>query len=214
MIFMLAGYASEATRIGWTCPSFYIFGSCRPMQGDPALVVKAHLFARARFRRLCGALRTYPQPLKKPAIRLGLRIARGQQRVAIEDRVRASHKAQRLHRVIHLLTPRRKPHHRARHGDARHRYRTDELERIERLDFAERCAFDRYEMIDRHRFRIGIHVGELRDEPRTLTARLAHADDAAAAHVDPRVAHALERVEAVLITARGNDLPIELGRRV
>ena len=87
------------------------------------------------------------------------------------------------------------------HGDRAH-----ELQGIERR-FAvklgvQRRALDLHEVVDRHRFRIRIEVGELRDEPRALRARLAHAHDAAAAHVDARVAHAVERVEPVLEVAR------------
>jgi hypothetical protein len=39
---------------------------------------------------------------------------------------------------------------------------------------------------------------ELRDHRRARAARLAHADDAAAAHAHAGGAHALERVEAIL----------------
>ena len=78
----------------------------------------------------------------------------------------------------------------------------------------QRRALDLHQVVDRHRFRIGIEVGELRDQPGALRARLAHADDAAAADVHAGVAHALERVEAVLVVARGDDLAVELGRGV
>ena len=48
----------------------------------------------------------------------------------------------------------------------------------------------------------GSRLAELREEPGALVARFAHAHDAAAAHVDAGAAHALERVEAVLVVAR------------
>ena len=43
------------------------------------------------------------------------------------------------------------------------------------------------------------------DEADAILARFAHADDPAAAHVDPRIAHILERVEPVLVLAAGDD---------
>src|SRR5512140_93134 len=45
-------------------------------------------------------------------------------------------------------------------------------------------------------------------------ARLAHADDAAAAHLEPRFAHALERVEPVVVVARAHDAAVVLRRGV
>ena len=50
--------------------------------------------------------------------------------------------------------------------------------------------------------------------PTRSSRRLAHADDAAAADVDAGVAHVVERIQAVLIGARGDDLPVELRRGV
>ena len=43
---------------------------------------------------------------------------------------------------------------------------------------------------------------------------LAHADDAAAAYAQARAAYALERVETILVVARGDDPAVELGRGV
>ena len=78
----------------------------------------------------------------------------------------------------------------------------------------QRRAFDLHQVVDRHRLRIGIEVGELRDEPGALAARFSHADDAAAAHVDAGVAHSLERFQAIAIRSRRHDLAVELGRGI
>ena len=53
-----------------------------------------------------------------------------------------------------------------------------------------------------------------RDHADAVGPRLAHADDAAAAHRDAGGAHVLEGIEAVLVDARRDDLAIELGRGV
>ena len=60
-------------------------------------------------------------------------------------------------------------------------------------------------------------LGQIREraqELRPVLGRLAHADDAAAAHLEPGRAHRLQRVEPVLIGARGDDLAVELRRGV
>ena len=52
------------------------------------------------------------------------------------------------------------------------------------------------------------------DQASAVLRALAHADDAAAADMDAGLAHRAERVEAVLISAGGDDLAIELRRGV
>ncbi|ABA47844.1 hypothetical protein BURPS1710b_0571 [Burkholderia pseudomallei 1710b] len=177
----------------------------------PAVLQEGSRRSGAQLRRLACP---HAEPREQLAVRFRARIAGREQHVAVEHRIRAGEEAQRLHRVVELLAARRQAHHRLRHRDARDRDRTHELERIERLRVRERRAFDRDEIVDRHRFRIRVHVRELRDQARALAARFAHPDDPAAAYVDARVAHALERVEAILVRARRDDLPIEFGRRV
>ncbi len=156
----------------------------------------------------------HAQALQQALVGLHARIAGGQQHVAVEHRVGAGHEAQRLHGVVHGLAAGRQAHHGARHGDARHRDGAHELERIERLDVGQRRAFHPHQVVDRHRLGVGLHVGQLRDQAGALLARFAHADDAAAADVDAGVAHAVQRVEAVLVGAGGDDLAVELGRGV
>ena len=60
-------------------------------------------------------------------------------------------------------------------------------------------------------------LGQVRErlqQAGALLARLAHADDAAAAGLQPGAAHVRQRVEAVLVLARVDDLAVELGRAV
>src|SRR5262249_57812678 len=66
------------------------------------------------------------------------------------------------------------------------------------------------EIVDRHRLGLRIEARELRDQARALRARLAHSDDPAAADLDSRPAYALERLEAVTVFPRGDDVAIEL----
>ena len=51
-------------------------------------------------------------------------------------------------------------------------------------------------------------------EPRAILDGLAHADNAAAADLHAGVPHMGKRVEPVLIGPRGDDLAVELGRRI
>ena len=118
------------------------------------------------------------------AVRARLRIAGGEELVAVEDRVRAGEEAQRLHRLGHLAAA---PRRAARgslgmvmraHGDGAH-----ELGPVERGSApSQRRALHLHELVDRHRFGLRVEARELRDQPGALRARLAHADDAAAAH--------------------------------
>src|SRR6266702_1327299 len=57
-------------------------------------------------------------------------------------------------------------------------------------------------------------ISNSRDHADTILARLAHADDAAAAHVDAGISHMPERVEPLLVSARRDDLAVELRRGV
>ena len=78
----------------------------------------------------------------------------------------------------------------------------------------QRRAFDLDQVVDRHRLRIRIEIGELRDQPGALGARFAHADDPAATDAHARRADALERVEPVAVIARGDDLAVEVRRGI
>src|SRR4029079_14707610 len=51
-------------------------------------------------------------------------------------------------------------------------------------------------------------------QPGAVLYGFAHADDAAAADLDACAPHALTRIQPVLIAARGDDLAVELRRRI
>src|SRR5215467_2097928 len=156
--------------------------------------------------------------IEQPQVAVGIGIGRGEKLRPVEDRVGASKKAQRLRLLAHVLAAGREPHHRPRHGDACDRDRAHELERIKACAKArvtrKRRAFDLDQPVDRHRFRMCRQIGELGDHADAVLARLAHADDAAAAHVNARVAHVAERIKSLLVSARRDDLAVELGRRI
>ena len=78
----------------------------------------------------------------------------------------------------------------------------------------QRRAFDLHQHVDRHRFRMLRQARQRRDQPGAVVVALAHADDAAAADVDAGAAHGAERIEPVLIDARGDDLAVEFRRGV
>ena len=80
--------------------------------------------------------------------------------------------------------------------------------------FVQWRAFNLHQMVDRHGFRVRIEIGELRDQARACKAGFAHANDAAATDVHSGVADAIQRVEAILVVAGGNDFAVELGRRI
>src|SRR5262249_47653114 len=57
-------------------------------------------------------------------------------------------------------------------------------------------------------------IGKRRDHTDAILARLAHADDAATAHVDAGLAYMAGRVEPLLVGARRDDFAVKLGRCV
>src|SRR5438105_2261843 len=155
--------------------------------------------------------RPQSQALEERAIFRRFRVCGGEQLLAEEHGIRAGEKAQRLHGVGHALATRRKADPRLGHGDARRGDGPHELQFIDLRRIRERRSGNGNEIVDRHALRIGIEARELRDQRRAVAPRLAHADDAAAAHAQARGAHALERLEAIAVLARADDLPVELG---
>ena len=113
-------------------------------------------------------------------------IARGQQLLAVENRVRAGEETQRLQLVAHLLAAGRQAHVCLRHHDARDGDRAHEVERIHGRGARERRARHAHELVDRHALRMLRQVRERREHRRAIAHGFAHADDAAAAHVQSR----------------------------
>ena len=103
-------------------------------------------------------------------------------------------------------------HHRGRHADARDGNRADEIERIEFRPLRQRRALDLHQHVDRHAFRMLRQRGQSRDHADAISEIFTHANDTAATHIDPGRAHMVERVEAILIGARGDDLAVKLRR--
>src|SRR5437762_3004498 len=71
---------------------------------------------------------------------------------------------------------------------------------------AERRALDRHKRVDRHRAGMLGQGRERMEEADPVGAVLAHADDPAAADVDPGLADPLERLETVVEGPGGDDL--------
>ncbi len=148
------------------------------------------------------------------AVGIDLRVAGDQQGVAVKNGIGAGQKAQRLNAVAQFAPPGGQPHPRRGHGDARRSHGAYELEGIEIWCVFERRSGHPHQGVDGHRFGVGIEPGQLRQQTRTVAPGLAHADDAAAAHRHAGFAHGLQRVQALLVGAGGDDLAVELGRGV
>ena len=144
-----------------------------------------------------AVFRRQSEALEQALIGRRVGIARRQQLLAVENRVRAREEAQRLQLVAEIAAARRQPHVRARHQDPRNGDAAHELERIERRGRRERRARDRHELVDRHAFGLRRERRERVQQADAIGARLAHADDAAAADLHAGRAHALERLEPI-----------------
>ena len=101
-----------------------------------------------------------------------------------------------------------------RHRNARHCDSAHKVQRIEVIGLRQRRALHLDQIVDRHAFRVGIKIGQLCDQAGTLGQILTHADDAAAAHMHASFAHALQRVQPVLIIAGADDVAIEFRRGI
>ena len=99
-------------------------------------------------------------------------------------------------------------------SDARGRHHAHEVERIDRRAVLQRRAWHGDKRVDRHALGMRIEIGECLQQPGAVLDAFAHADDAAAADLDACAPHALERIQPVLIAARGDDLAVELSRGV
>ncbi len=106
-----------------------------------------------------------------------------------------------------------------RHNDPRHGDRSDEFHLI---DLGERRVLQhvaqhgsghRHQRVDRHALRMR-HRAERMQETDTVRARLAHADDPAAADVDPCVADILQRLDPVLEGSGRDDVGVIFRRGV
>src|SRR5262249_52642256 len=84
----------------------------------------------------------------------------------------------------------------------------------QRVGARQRRALDLDQQVDRYAFGMRGQVRERDDHADAILGALAHADDAAAADVDAGVAHVAERVEAVLVGARGDDRAVVFRRSV
>ena len=68
--------------------------------------------------------------------------------------------------------------------------------------------FHAHQHVDRHAFRMHRQAGKRRNHADAVFRALTHPDNPAAANVNSRVAHVLERIEPVLVCARGDDLAV------
>ena len=99
--------------------------------------------------------------------------------------------------IRHGLTTGAKTYHAHRHTDACHGNGADEFDIVDLGEWrvsqhvAQHRALDRHQRIDRHALGMPFQRSERVDEADAILARFAHADDPAAAHVDPRIAHIL-----------------------
>ena len=129
-------------------------------------------------------------------------------RIAKEDRVRSGEKAKRLQLVAHRGASRRQPHHGSRHHDAGKRDGPHELRWDRGLCVLKRRARNGDQEIDRNAFRVLGQVRERDQHVHAVAFAFAHADDAAAADLDARRTHMIERVEPLGEGPRSDDLAI------
>src|SRR5262249_20081214 len=138
----------------------------------------------------------------------------GEQLRPVEDRVGTGDEAQRLRLLAHVFAPGREPHDGLRHAYAGRRDGADEIDRIDGFAARQRRTLDLDQHVDRHTFGMDGQARKRRDHADAIIGALTHPDDAAAADVDAGLAHVAERVEAVLIGARGDDRAVIFRRGI
>ena len=106
-------------------------GVCRACNPVRARVRRVR--ARRRRPRAGGIERSMPSRVEQRAIARDVRVAGGQQLLAVEDRIRAGEETQRLQLVAHDFASGRQAHRGLGHHDARDGDRAHEVERIDVL---------------------------------------------------------------------------------
>ena len=96
----------------------------------------------------------------------------------------------------------------ARHGDARHRNRAHELRPVQLVGIGQWRALQPHQLVDRYRFRLWLQIRQAGNQPGPLLAGLVHADDAAAAHLQPGLSHLAQGIEPVIEPAGMNQLAV------
>mmetsp|Transcript_6268 Transcript_6268/g.13671 ORF Transcript_6268/g.13671 Transcript_6268/m.13671 type:complete len:306 (-) Transcript_6268:208-1125(-) len=152
--------------------------------------------------------------VEEERVLVGSGVGRGEQLVAREDRVGARHEHHGLFDGGEGEAAGREADHRARHDDARRGDRPRHLEDVWRLVDVERSPVDRHERVDRNRLGVGLHRGELGEQPHAVGFALTDAEDAAAADGDAGLAHVGDGLEAVVVGARGDHAGVVLARGV
>ncbi len=135
----------------------------------------------------------------------------GEEFFAGEDGVGAGEEAEGLGFVGHFDAAGGEADVGGGHEDAGGGDHADEVEGVDGFFVGEGGAFDALEGVDGDGFGVGVLVGELEEEVEAVGGGFAHADDAAAADGDAGVADVLEGVEAVLVSAGGDDGAVEFG---
>src|SRR5579863_8468302 len=119
------------------------------------------------------SLRAQPQAGKKPLVPLGGGISGREQLLAVEDRVGARKKAERLHLIAHALPSRGEAHVRFGHDQPRNRDGSHEIEGIDRRAAVERCTGYLHELIDRYALRMLRKRRQHLEQPSPILHRLA-----------------------------------------
>ncbi len=160
------------------------------------------------------AVDVQPEIAQERDIGISRRIVRGQQFVAVEDRIGAGEETERLALACDAGATGGQANARLRQGQARDGYQPNEFKNIDRRLFAQRRPGHGHEAIDRHAFRGRIEVVQHFEHAQAVVFRFAHADDAAATDGHPAFLHGGDGLEAITEGVGADDLRVKFRRRV
>mmetsp|Transcript_33157 Transcript_33157/g.104889 ORF Transcript_33157/g.104889 Transcript_33157/m.104889 type:complete len:398 (+) Transcript_33157:209-1402(+) len=164
-----------------------------------------------------GRLPAQAERLEELAVRVELRVGRGEQLVAVEDGVGAGHEEHGLLGVAHLEAAGAEAHDGTRHGDARGSDgagHVPDRRHVSHARVGQRRAVHGHERVDGHGLGVLRQRRERVDEANAVHGLLPEPENAAGAHGDAGVAHVLDGLQAVLVAARRDYLGVVLGRCV
>ncbi len=141
-------------------------------------------------------------------------IWRGEQAVAVEDRIGTGQEAQCLHGITHVGAARGKSDVRLRHQQPCRRNHAHEVERVEFRQAVQRCARHLHQLVDRHALRMLLQSCKRVQQRDAIGFGFTHAEDAATADVESGITDGLQCIEAILVGAGRDDLAVELFRGV
>mmetsp|Transcript_18011 Transcript_18011/g.32232 ORF Transcript_18011/g.32232 Transcript_18011/m.32232 type:complete len:346 (-) Transcript_18011:36-1073(-) len=185
------------------------FGSL--LSGDSLRLL--HLF-RTDLDVLLRFLGLEPEVFEHEVVGVLLRVRSRQQLLSGEDRVGPRHEHHGLLGLAKARTARGEPDLRLRHDDTRGRDHAAHVPGIHRVLLLQGRSLDGDKRVDRYGLGRLLHVRQHVKQADAVVHLFAESDDASAANGESSLSDVFEGLQPLLVRASGDDIGVELRRRV